>query len=501
MSDLIIYKQSESYIRIECDSGIGMELSEYFSFMVPGAQFMPKVRNKLWDGRIRLFDTRTHLIYAGLIGNIQKFAKDREYTIDYDDYVKEMFSIDTIDIEKFITEENIVLTAHNNKINIRDYQINGINHALNYKRAVIQSSTGSGKSLMIYLMIRYFLHTFPEQKVLLVVPTTQLVSQMYTDFNDYSSQDTGFNTEKECHQIYSGKEKTDKSARIIISTWQSIFKLHKNWFDIFGMVIGDECHGFKAKSLTSIMEKATNASYRIGTTGTVNSENVHKLILTGVFGPIFKAVSTKELMDSDTLAQLKINVINLGYNDLDRKENKGNTYQKEIDFLVSHEKRNRFIRNLALDQTGNTLVLFNYVEKHGIPLYELISEKADKSKKVHFVSGSVKATDRENIRNIVEKSENDIIVASLGVFSTGVNLRNLNNIIFASPSKSQIRVLQSIGRGLRKAENNRDTVLFDICDDLQWKSKRNYTLDHGKERIKIYLNEKFDFKIHKVNLT
>ena len=180
-----------------------------------------------------------------------------------------------------------------------------------------------------------------------------------------------------------------------------------------------------------------------------------------------------------------------------RRINKDATYQEEVDFLVGYEPRNKLIRNLALTQTGNTLVLFQYVEKHGEILYKMIKEN---SEKVFYVHGGTDVTDREAIRGIVEGSEGAIIVASMGTFSTGINIKNLHNIIFASPSKSQVKVLQSIGRGLRKADNGQDTKLFDLSDDLSWVTKKNFTLKHAGERVKMYNKEKFDFELHKVHI-
>ena len=176
------------------------------------------------------------------------------------------------------------------------------------------------------------------------------------------------------------------------------------------------------------------------------------------------------------------------------------TYAEEIDFIVGHEGRNRFIRNLALGSDGNTLVLFQRVDAHGKPLFELIKNKAEEGRKIFYVSGETDTSDREAIRKIVEKQSNAIIVASLGTFSTGINIRNLHNIIFASPSKSQIKVLQSIGRGLRQSDDGRTTNLFDIANDLHWKQQKNFTLLHSAERVKIYEKEQFKYKIIKVDL-
>jgi len=272
------------------------------------------------------------------------------------------------------------------------------------------------------------------------------------------------------------------------------------WFEEFGMVVGDEAHNFKAKSLTSVLTKCHNAEYRFGTTGTLDGTQTHKLVLEGLFGPVHHVTTTKELMDEGSLASLNINVLLLKYSDALCKELKDAKYQEEIDFLVSNESRNKFIRNLALDQEGNTLVLFQYVEKHGKPLHDLIRSAAADGRQVFFVSGGTDVEGRERVRQITEKEKDAIIVASIGTFATGINIRNIHNVIFASPSKSQIRVLQSIGRGLRKADDGRDTTLYDIADDLHWKSHKNYTLNHSAERIKIYSKEKFPFKIYEISL-
>ena len=266
------------------------------------------------------------------------------------------------------------------------------------------------------------------------------------------------------------------------------------------MVIGDECHGFKSKSLSSIMNKATQAQYRFGTTGTLDGTLTHKLVLEGLFGPVYKVTTTKQLQDNDTLAALDINVLLLNYSEQLRKDFGKKTYQEEIDWIVQYEKRNKFIRNLACDIDGNTLVLFQRIDKHGKPLYDLINTKIKNTRKVFYVSGETATVDRESIRNIVEKQKNAIIVASMGTFSTGINIRNLHNIIFASPSKSQIRVLQSIGRGLRKSDDGRPTNLFDIADDLHWRTRKNFSLIHSAHRVKIYKQEQFNYKITQVNL-
>ncbi len=499
MSEIItIKKKDHSFLQIDTDTGIARELSDYFSFFVEGYKFMPAWRNKQWDGKIRLYNGRSNQIYTGLFNAIVAFAKSRGYkvsAVEDEDYGYPDAMDKSHNVVEFIKDE-LTLTSKGKVITPRDYQLDGIIHALTNRTGVLLSPTASGKSLIIYILLRYFLHN-NDKKVLVIVPTTSLVEQMYGDFADYASQDSGFN-ETDVHKIYGGADRHDIDSRVVVSTWQSIHRMGPGWFDEYGMVIGDECHGFKAKSLTSILEKCTEAPYRIGTTGTLDGSSVHQLVLEGLFGPIYKVTTTKKLIDRGALAELDISLILLKYGDDYRKAVAKADYQSEVDFIVRHRPRNKFITNLACDQKGNTLVLFQYVEKHGKVLYDDIKAKAEQP--VHYISGETDTIVREQIRHVVENNESSIIVASMGTFSTGINIVNLHNIIFASPSKSQIRVLQSIGRGLRKSANGQPTKIFDIGDDLCWKKKKNYTFMHAGERMKIYAKEQFNCTVYPVDL-
>ena len=502
MEKIIVKKKNEVFLHVVTEPGIEMELTEHFCFFVPGYKFMPAYKNRMWDGKIRLFDLRKKVIYGGLFTYIKEFALARGYELICED--NSMYgrpdTEELHDIESFLN--SLSLSVNGVGITPRSYQLDALSRALREKKSLLLSPTASGKSLIIYLAIRYHLE-MNQGNVLLIVPTTSLVEQMYSDFGDYSATDE-WNVGDNCHKIYSGKEKYNIKQRVIITTWQSIYKESSNWFQDFGMVVGDEAHNFKAKSLTSILEKCVNAKYRIGTTGTLDGSQTHQLVLEGLFGPVFKVTTTKKLMEENSLSQLDIFVLLLKYSDEYCKLVSKMKYQDEIDFIVKYEARNNFIANLAMDQEGNSLILFHFVDKHGKPLHDLLKKKFDElprnTRRLFYVSGETDVDTREEIRAITEKQDNAIIVASMGTFSTGINIKRLHNIIFASPSKSQIRVLQSIGRGLRKSADGIDTKVFDIADDLHWKSKKNYTLLHAAERIKIYSKEKFDYKIHDINI-
>jgi superfamily II DNA or RNA helicase len=494
MDTLKVKKKNNSQLIVGCDYGIANELSDFFSFFVPGYKFMPAYKNRVWDGKIRLFNVQSHELPVGLFPFLEEFCKPRDYKIEleHDAYYGWPNSTNDIDPKgMFDYVKNLKIP----NITIRDYQFDALCEAVHRKRGVLISPTGSGKSLIIYTTTRYYLDHLGNKKALIIVPTTSLVEQMYNDFKDY-----GWDVEKHCHRIYSGREKiTD--AEVVISTWQSIYKLPGTWFEKFGCVIGDECHGFKSKSLTSIMNKCREAEYRFGTTGTLDGTQTHELVLQGLFGKIYNVTSTKKLQENDTLAQLDIKIALLKYPEEIRKNWGKRDYQDEIDYLVTHEGRNNFLVDLSLGLDGNTLLIFQFVEKHGKVLFDLIKDQAHSKRKVFFIAGETETSDREAIRAIVEKQKNAIIVASFGTFSTGINIRNLHNIIFASPSKSQIRVLQSIGRTLRKSDDGKAATLFDVADDLHWKRRKNFALQHSAERIKIYSKEGFKYNIYEVDIS
>ena len=486
---IIIVNENEAFVRIICEDGIAYELREAFTFQVPGYQFTPQYKARLWDGKIRLFDVRSKQLYRGLVPYVAKFCEERNYDWEYEN--------EAYDEEFSLAEANEFVEKLRPKHAPRDYQLDAFVHAIRTRRSLLLSPTASGKSLIIYLLARFLSHR-GLKKGLIIVPTVSLVEQLTSDFKDYS-ETNGWDVNTNIHKIYQGQEK-DTDKFLTISTWQSIYKMPKQWFAQFDFVIGDEAHQFKAKSLIDIMTGLTNAKYRIGTTGTLDGTKTHKLVLEGLFGSVRKVITTKELMDAKHLAEFQIKCLLLRHSESICQAAKNFTYQQEIEYLVLNEGRNKFISNLAISLDGNTLVLYQYVDKHGRILQKLISEKVGSDRKVFFVSGDTDVDIREEIRKIVESETNAIIVASFGTFSTGINIRNLHNIIFASPSKSRIRNLQSIGRGLRKSDTKDSAQLFDIADDMRYKKHENYTLKHFAERIKIYNEEKFAFKVYKIEL-
>jgi len=482
---ITISKKNEVYLRVEGEQHLHKELSEFFQFEVPGAKYMPQYKRRFWDGKIRLYSPGTGEIYVGLYDYLTDYLEEKGYEFTLKD--SKFYGLPNEE-EDYVTPEGIATFVKHLRLpfKARDYQLKAIFQAIKQRRKLLLSPTGSGKSLIIYGLVRW--HRAAKRNILIIVPTTSLVSQLKQDFKDY-----GWNANAHVHEIMAGREKYTEKP-VVISTWQSIYKEKKSFFERFDVVVGDEAHLYKAKSLTGILAKCHDIKYRVGLTGTLDGMECHQLILEGLFGRCDKVTTTSDLMKKGQLTPLKVKVclLNHGHVPFD-------SYHQEMDYLVSHSKRNNFICNLAIDVSGNTLILFNYVEKHGEPLWDMLNSKVQEGTKVFFIHGGVDAVAREEARKICEQETNAIILASYGTFSTGINIRNLHNVIFASPSKSRVRNLQSIGRVLRKGDNKAQAMLYDIADDCSKGQSYNYTFRHLIERMKIYDEEKFDYEVTKVS--
>lgn len=483
------------YLKIDADSSVKMELEAYFKFQPSGYQFNPSYKNRVWDGWIRIFQPLRPKLYVGLFPKLRKFCEDRGYELQAPESL--MVGETVPDDYGYELAEEV-----NCKFKPRDYQNQYVVDAIRDSRSLSLSPTSSGKSLIIYLIQQHYWRAY-EHRTLIIVPTISLVHQMAGDFADYGCKE-------EVYKIQGGIDK-NTDAPIVVSTWQSLIKLPKEWFSQFGVVLGDEAHNFQAKSLQKIMEGLDQCYYRHGFTGTLKSEEskTHRLVLEGCFGGVRKHVSTKDLMDAGTVADFNVKAIVLSYEQDQRKsfhkafkqiKEGSKRYPAEREFLVNNTKRNIFIRNLLWSLEGqNNLVLFDLVEKHG-KILEPLLQKEDRQ--LHFIYGATKGDERERIRHLVENDpikQHDIL-ASYGVFSTGVNLKKLDNVIFASGSKSEVKVLQSIGRALRKGNDADKATLYDIADDLSVGSFTNYTLQHFRKRIEIYGAEQFPFRIYTVEI-
>jgi superfamily II DNA or RNA helicase len=472
-----IERVNEVYNRVIAEPGVVKELADVMTFKVPGYFHMPKYKAGIWNGSICLlrYDGR---FYGGMNSFVETFCTNRDYECEFlSDFSQTELS--GIEAQEFCNTLKLPFP-------VRDYQLNTFIRCVRNNRGLVLSPTASGKSLIIYLLSQFY-----KQDTLIIVPTTALVYQMGKDFVEYGYPEP-------VHSILEGKGRDTNFSGITISTWQSIYKLPDQWFNKFGLVIVDEAHTAKSKSLIGIMEKTTKVPNKFGFTGTIDDSLTHKLVLEGLFGKIIKLTTTSELVEQGFVARPKIKCIELKYPDEQCKLISKFTYEGEVKWLILNEQRNEFIKNLTLSLKGNTLVLFRFVDKHGKLLYDKIKSKT--TDPVYFVSGAVEGVERERIRKIVDENKQSIIVASLGVFSTGTNIINIDNIVLATPVKSKVRLLQSLGRGLRQSARKKFCTFIDVADNLTWKKKVNITLRHYKERVSIYAKEDFDYKLYRVRL-
>ena len=268
-----VEKFNESYIRIFSDKSIEQELSDFFKFRVNGYQYMPAYKAGIFDGYVRLYNLQTKNLYAGLLQYEKEFANRNDYELTISEGIENSNTYSDQDIQLFADSLN--LSARGLPISLRDYQVDALLKALNRNRVTLLSPTASGKSGILYAIMRWHLNA--NRKILLIVPNTMLVEQMYSDFADYSTTN-GFDVEQHVQKLYSGFTK-DFTKDVLISTWQSLITIkQKSFYAQFDVAMVDECHLAKAASISGIMEKCVNTKYRIGATGTIDeSSKTNKL--------------------------------------------------------------------------------------------------------------------------------------------------------------------------------------------------------------------------------
>ena len=504
--DIVIHKVNETYIRLECSDGVLTHVYNTFRFTNRKLQFHPKVKAKLWSGYICMLDRRNRYMYLGLIEDLVRFCVENEYSYEFTFKKQNNF-------DEYVLKNALELVE--DKFDVFHHQSSAVDFALKANRGIIVSATASGKSLIMYIITMYYLLK-DSKKVLIVVPRTQLVKQLTSAFGEYHKGDKE-EFIKSFELIYSGSDR-NPNATITISTWQSLQNSPKEFFENFDVVLFDEAHMAKAKCLTSIMEKCDNAKYKFGFTGTLSNENeeseIDELVLKGLFGKVETVSTNKDLMDQNIISQAMIHLIRLKYIDKkvcdlimkgnsevkainDYKTKRKKLFEGELAYIINNNVRNKYIRNLAMTRKGNTMVMFQFVEKQGKLLYDFLQEVAEQmGKEVYYIHGKVSVNERERIRELVEQKDNLIIVSSYGTSSTGLDYKNVHNIIFASGFKSRITMKQTIGRGLRKHHSKDVLSVFDIGDDFSGDRKtKNFLFTHFLERVKMYKDEKFKLKL------
>lgn len=486
MSDLIIEKVNSSCVHLVCEDGLSHRFYNVFSAYAPGYRFNPRFKLHVWDGKVRCYNPITQILPIGLLNNLLIWCDQHKIEYSMQGFDKPLRdNIDKAELEK---QMNSYITAG---FQARDYQVNAVHAALTNRRGVLLSCTGSGKSLMIYTFLRYLLDNKDVHRAILIVPSVSLVEQMFSDFRDYGWDDL----EDHVEMLYSGKKPTFKKE-ILISTWQSLEKEDPEFFEVYDACVVDECHQAKCNVVTRLLKLMHNAEYKIGTSGTLPTEISEQLQINSVIGNVLFELKSCELIARGYLTKLNIAAIFLKYPLSFIEENKERTYQEEVKMVEEYPNRNKVL-NFIIDHTSpmnNMLILVNH--RNHLKDVEDYLHKNYPEKKVSIITGDVKAKVREEIRVGIEDEDGTILLATYQTMSTGVNIPKLHAIMLFSNSKSRIKVLQSIGRGLRKHNSKNKVIIYDIVDDLSYKKRtgriaKNYCMQHFDERSSYYIEQEF----------
>jgi len=496
MADIYIDRFNASYIRLLTDDlGVSEDLYQFFRFKEPTFQ-KNRYSKSTWDGEVRMFNKATGKLPYGLLQIVLQFCKMRGYTFEMDKRFKnDITKITKEELAKWI--DTLECTdEHGDPLIPYDYQLEAVYLAIKYNRMTLLAATSAGKSLIQYILIRYYdmLRQAGESvhKTLLLVPSIHLTHQMFNDFKAYS-QKNGWDVHANCHVISEGAVKVSKRS-VYIATWQSIQDMEPDYYEQFGQILVDECHLAKAKCIKMICECSINAYQKVGLTGTLQNNELHPLMVQGNFGPVQRVVTTKQLQDAGRAAKTQVIRMRLEYPSDQREAVYKMTYQQELEYIIGHPARNRVIKTLAKTLKGNSLFLFDRKDKHQLMILAQMLEEGLGDKKVFVINGDVSGDDRVTIQKITEAEGDIIILGSYGTMSTGVSIKHLHNLVFCHPVKSIIRVLQSIGRMLRLHKSKDVANIYDIFDDFSTRGKENTTLQHAEVRKGYYDAEQHPVK-------
>ncbi len=467
--------------------------------------------------RPKSFDTkfidRYGRIPIGLWSEVQKLAKHFFFQLEIDG-VEHLFDKD-YDESEFIEWVNTYFEESEKQP--RDYQIEGVSRILKYRFCTEEISTSGGKTLMAFLLFRYLLDKGLIKRMLYVVPNISLVTQTEEEFYEYE-EDCGKKPIWKSQCVFGGKGKNeDLEANIVFGTFQSLSKKDIDYFAKFDAVFIDETHHARCSSIKNVIIKSYNSKYNVGMTGTLPPEgSLDSFTVQSYLGPCVYVVKSADLIASNFATPVKVVGIELDYLNEDVKKklydlrNVSATEKDgvkllnlEKDIVRENRKRLLYVCDTIAKSTKNSLVLFSDIKNdYGRNIFNYLKENTDKT--VYYIDGGTKAENRDYFKKQMEENEGVIIVASIGVFSEGINVLNLHNIFIVESSKSEYQVRQMLGRGMRLMEGKEVITVIDFSDNFEYGShkyqKVNYLMRHAKERERIYKDKGFPYKRYKVKL-
>jgi superfamily II DNA or RNA helicase len=478
------------------------QLNLTFEKEVANAKWDPRVKKGWWNGKISYFKSNRYLP-AGLWNEVVELSRTYNFDLRIDGIERKFDkNVSLESVQEWVKEK-----WEGAKMQPRDYQIDTAFNIIKYQNCLAELATSAGKTLITYMTIAYLLETGKSRKVLMIVPTVDLVVQGTEDFYQYNEESCRLKLD--IQQIFAGSVIREKS-NVVIGTYQSLVKKDKTYFDEFDTVIVDETHKAKSTSIKSILEKCENATRKFGLSGTIPKPGtLDRLTLMAYTGPVISNIRADFLIEKGHITPCEVYVIEMDYATNEVKEAFRTLFQRseedrkrllnmEQNYAIQSEERLEFITDLILKNKKNSLVLFYRIE-YGQKIYNRLREKT--SRRVLYIDGGIDKDVREHYREDLEDGEGKIMIASYGTFSTGINVKNIHTVYLTESFKSEVIIRQSIGRGLRKHEDKDKLVIVDFVDDYRVPRFQNYLYKHSIARQAIYTDQNFPYSIKKVDLS
>jgi superfamily II DNA or RNA helicase len=477
------------------------QLNISFEREAANARWDPRVKKGWWNGKISYFKSNRYLP-AGLWNEVVELCKEYNFPLQIEGIERRFDrSIDMEEFQSWVDEK-----WDSAEMKPRDYQVATAFNIIKHQNCLAELATSAGKTLITYMTLAYLLDSGKSKKVLMIVPTVDLVVQGTEDFYEYNS--SACKLKLEIQQIYAGSI-IRQNANIVIGTYQSLVKKDKSYFDDFDAVVVDETHKAKSTSIKTILEKCENATRKFGLSGTIPKPGtLDRLTLMAYTGPIIQSIRADYLIEKGHITPCEVYVIEMDYARTEVKDGFKTLFQRteedrkkllnlEQQYAIQSPERLEFITDMILKNKKNALVLFYRID-YGNKLYDKLRQKTNR--KVFYIDGNTDKDLREYQKENLEEGEGKIMIASYGTFSTGINVKNIHTIYLTESFKSEVIIRQSIGRGLRKHVNKAKLIIIDFVDDYCIGRFKNYLYKHSEARQEIYRDQNFPYSVRKVDL-
>lgn len=450
------------------DSNLFLLIREKFS--IPFKSFS---KNKRFAPQRKYAITPSGKFDIGLLQEIESFLNLNQIAFSTNSDLKQFFDIGF---------ENPYVKKYN--LTYREHQKLSIYKAMVKGRGVVVIPTAGGKTLIMCSIVESLRSNIKDEnaKALVIVPSIQLVEQTAEDFKSYGMDKV---------TKWSGNNTPDPDATTIIAGSQILLseKTDLSFLADVKIFLGDECHGNKKANQINQIFNFLTTNYRFGFTGTMPTCKLDCWNIIGKFGPIIYEEKTEDLKQKKYISNFKVFILKLNHKNIPKiyinKNKPTEAYENELDFLMNNQKRNEVICNLSKKLENNTIIMVDRID-HGVNIFNILKDTTQRP--CYFIRGSTEIEEREKIRSLMEERNDVIVVAISKIFSTGINIPNLHNIIFATAGKAKIKIMQSIGRALRLHPTKNMAYIFDIADNTFYGKK------HLSEREELYLTENYNYE-------